>query len=261
MIMKYKIRNFFHKINIFRYISNLILCLKYPFIRWYGDPLYRGYPHKKHYSLSYTWFDEIPYGWRKAFGKQLLKEIKKAGKPFIKQGKKWNDILSWEQIKEKYGTLRLYASAIDEIQDILSKYEAMSEGYCVCCGKPARYMTKGWVEFYCEDCYVKHLKHFGLKEKEDIDKAKEKERLTIDDLPQYTRYEYEIVDTETGFDEESCSKRLDELCGSLNINSNIFYRKKENNDGTWCIEKMKTITHIINLKEEFGLDLYKLWNL
>ena len=46
--------------------ENKILCEKYPFLRWFGDPLYPGYSENL-INYDYTWEDEIPDGWRKAF--------------------------------------------------------------------------------------------------------------------------------------------------------------------------------------------------
>ena len=59
-------------------------------------------------------------------------------------------------IKEKYGTLRWYdAGAPKEVYDIIHKYEELSFRTCIECGKPAKYITQGWISPYCEDC-IKH---------------------------------------------------------------------------------------------------------
>ena len=47
--------------------ENKKLCDKYPFLTWHGDPLYIGYDEKRELDYSYTWEDELPEGWRKAF--------------------------------------------------------------------------------------------------------------------------------------------------------------------------------------------------
>ena len=153
-------------------LQNRVFCKKYPFWRatnvWTNE--YEGY--------DYTWYDDIPEGWRKAFGIQLSEEIKQAGETYLKAhpDKAWRDILQWEQIKEKYGTLRLYASAIKEIQDILLNYDEISTHYCINCGKPSKYVTSGWVSFICEDCLQKYLKRSPKlryreikKDKKDVD--------------------------------------------------------------------------------------------
>jgi len=147
-------------------IYNFFFCLKYPF--WKAYNVWTG----KFCGYSFTEYDAIPEGWRKAFGKELSDELKKVGKEELKKLNKeyknkkykWRDILQFEQIKEKYGTLRLYASATKKIQDILSKYESLSEKYCIDCGKPAVYQTKGWISFVCEDCLRKNYEYYKEKD-------------------------------------------------------------------------------------------------
>ena len=169
-------------------IRNYFFIKKYPFMKWYGDPLYIGYPQYKKPSLTHTWYDEIPEGWRKAFGKQLLEELKN-----VIQASKDKSDFAWEQIKEKYGGLRLYANCTKAVQEVLGKYELMSEGYCIRCGKPARYKTRGWITYFCEDCHSGHLKSYEKYRdepytQEEIDKIKKDERLTIKDIPILTSY-------------------------------------------------------------------------
>lgn len=50
---------------------NKVLCEKYPFLTWHGDPLYLGYDENKEPDYEYTWEDELPEGWRKAFCPQI----------------------------------------------------------------------------------------------------------------------------------------------------------------------------------------------
>lgn len=170
-------------IKLFRRIKNYFFCLKYPiwkFINWStGKPDY-----------STTWYTSIPEGWRKAFGKQLSKDLMVA----LKQTKKWyyrkynkklktKDALKWADIKEKYGSLRLDASmAYDKFfERVFDKYELLSIGYCIDCGKPARYRTRGWIEYYCKDCFTSH-RALHLRP-EDIQKELEECKLTKKDIP------------------------------------------------------------------------------
>ena len=54
-------------------------------------------------------------------------------------------------MKEKYGTLRFYiGSGVDEIFDIIEKYEEMSDSICEVCGEEGslRY-DKGWYTTLC----------------------------------------------------------------------------------------------------------------
>ena len=58
--------------------ENKKLCDKYPFLIWYGDPLFVGYTEECEPNYSYTWEDEVPEGWRKAFCPQMWDELKEA---------------------------------------------------------------------------------------------------------------------------------------------------------------------------------------
>ena len=132
--------------------KNKKLCDKYPFLNWYGDPLYRGYSEDCEPDYKYTWEDEVPEGWRKAFCPQMWDELKA-----ILEKADYVDKLKFTQIKEKYGTLRLYYNgAPEEIYDKISawedKYDRLSEKTCIHCGKPAKYMSIGWISPWCENC-------------------------------------------------------------------------------------------------------------
>ena len=110
-------------------------------------------------GYEFTEYYFISPGWRKAFGKQLLKDIKKAYKLDKKENPKltWKEALCFEEIKSKYGTLRLYAMATPRIMEVLEKYEDLSMYYCEHCGKPSKYATRCWVEYLCEDCFGQAL--------------------------------------------------------------------------------------------------------
>lgn len=255
--------------KLFRCIKNWLFTRKYPFWKlsddWYVyntciDDKRIG---TKNFFIKYnfTWYDDIPNGWKKAFGKQLSKEIKKAGMPFIKQGKKWEDILSFQQIKEKWGELCLYASAIEPIREILDKYETISIGYCFHCGKPARYVTQGWVEFYCEKCFEKfdcwkYLDHSKVPlSGEELQKHKDECRLTKKDVPEYYTYEFKLLDTTSFKDKNECQNKYNELV------------EKEDDDEYYVIvsdciiEHKKQIKHKVNLKEKYNIDFESLWGL
>lgn len=194
-----KVYKFFYKIGssiitFFKCIKNFFFCLKYPFYkrynRWTGK--FCGY--------TYTEYDQLNYGWKKAFGKQMSEDIKKAGKEYRKTNHKyvsWKNMIIFTDIKEKYGTLRLYANCIDEIQKVLTKYELLSMGYCIYCGKPAKYETSGYVSYLCEDCL---MNSYEIKDPKDIKKDDSDHyyhRLTAADKPMLSRLidgEYQKVD-------------------------------------------------------------------
>ena len=104
----------------------------------------------KQYDYSYTQLDDMPDGWNYSFGEQMCEEILQA---LIKNNINPNDY-HVIQVKEKYGTLRWYDSGgCKDIDDIIDKYEEISEKICQSCGKKkAKYMTNGWIGFFCEDC-------------------------------------------------------------------------------------------------------------
>ena len=145
-----------HIHNFFAAIHNYFFCLKYPFYKVYNvyTDKFSGYAR--------TWYNAIPKGWRKAFGKQLSKELKKQ---LIKDGMLYT--FRFSQIKEKYGTLRMYNfGCTEEVDHLLNKYEGLSKRYCIYCGRPAQYITSGYVSYLCEKCLRNEL---GLKKNEELD--------------------------------------------------------------------------------------------
>lgn len=92
--------------------------------------------------------DAMDRGWFRAFGIKMLDELKSQ----LKKEKRLKDFRI-TQIKEKFGGLRFYTGpASEEIYNIISKYEDESMNTCIDCGKPARYITSGYILPYCEDC-------------------------------------------------------------------------------------------------------------
>ena len=110
--------------------------------------------------------DDFEYGWRKAFGLQFCKDIKKAFKEHKIPKYKWSKEIYWEQIKEKWVALCLYASAPEYIHDILDYYESISSHYCCRCGKLAKYWSCGWICPFCTDCKIEleHDQHMIFEE-------------------------------------------------------------------------------------------------
>lgn len=131
-------------------LKNKKLCKRYPFLAvcdwWTGEPI-KGY--------SFTYLDDMPKGWRKAFGKHMCEEIRTV---LIKG----NYLYEYRvvQIKEKYGALRWYdggapTSIYYELQDIIDKYEELSARTCICCGRPATKISLGWISPFCDKCAEK----------------------------------------------------------------------------------------------------------
>jgi len=134
------------------------ICKRYPFL------IIRNWKTDKPIEYPYTYLDDMPYGWRRAFGKQMCEEIRKV---LIKDNYLYNYRVA--QVKEKYGTLRWYddgapSSIYCELQDIIDKYEELSYRTCICCGRPATKISKGWISPFCDRCAGKLNKRVKFKE-------------------------------------------------------------------------------------------------
>lgn len=158
-----------HVISAFLHPKRFFFLQKYPF--WKVRNVITG----KFVGYDVSWYECIPEGWRKAFGKQLTEDIASALRQDGIPKRKWAEAVYWSDVKEKYGSLRLYASATKAVDRVLSKYECLSIGYCINCGKPARYITSGWIEYICEDC-------------ERATPNEADDRLTTEDIPHYYIY-------------------------------------------------------------------------
>jgi hypothetical protein len=97
---------------------------------------------------------EIPNGWNRLFY-QMCDDIK----PILeKEG--LLDKFYFLQVKEKYNTLRCYPSdPLEEVLNILHKYEHMAYYICTECGRPAACETRGYFASFCDDCWKQHLIH------------------------------------------------------------------------------------------------------
>ena len=100
---------------------------------------------------TYSWYDAIPHGWRKAFGLQMMKEIK--AELLRVGGRKDLRSMRITDVKEKWGSLQVYCSSCGDVHKIIEKYEYISFRTCIKCGRPAHGVTNGWVTPLCEDCF------------------------------------------------------------------------------------------------------------
>ena len=104
------------------------------------------------YDYRYTLLDDMPRGWKGAFGEQLCRELKEA---LIKEG-----ILEdyrVVQVKEKFGQLRWYDNCCSgKVYKVIDKYESLSEHTCIECGCEGKMRDLfGWISPYCGACYEK----------------------------------------------------------------------------------------------------------
>lgn len=108
------------------------------------------------YDYTYTEYECVDKGWRIGFGKILLEELREA---CLKTN--YLDKLYFVQIKEKYGSLRLYSNAApQEVMDVLHKYDFISQYVCWYCGSPEATVVNdyGWYLPVCKCCWDKNNK-------------------------------------------------------------------------------------------------------
>ena len=133
--------------NYIRLTINQILAFKIKILDWIEK-----YPLQIiHFPTYYTELDSMDKGWREAFGMNFCKDLRKA---LIRTGG-YKLLFRFRilQIKEKYGRLEVYCIGYnDEINKVISKYSKLSEKTCIRCGKPATWISKGWISPYCDDC-------------------------------------------------------------------------------------------------------------
>lgn len=117
-----------------------------------------------------SWLGEFPPGWWKAFGEQMIAEIDEVLKKYNIENFEIN------QIKQKFATLRFYYTLTDireankELNAIISKYEHISAKTCIYCGRPAHFMSCGYILPFC-------WRHIGTKFKFQLNRNYEKTTL------------------------------------------------------------------------------------
>ena len=88
------------------------------------------------------------------------------------------DYLEIHQIKEKFGTLRLYTGPVKEedqtIYSIINKAECKSAITCEFCGAPGSIRGDGWIKTRCNACEEKHI--------EEMKQLREEQRRKCEDL-------------------------------------------------------------------------------
>ena len=137
-------------------MRNKKLIKNYPFLtprNVFSDKLHSDY------NYEYTWYDDINKGWQIGFGKFLLEDLKQA---LIETNYLYD--FRFLQIKEKWGRLNLYANGVPEkVQDVLDKYEFISQYVCIKCGSPHACVLNdhGWYLPLCRDCWDKTNKWRG----------------------------------------------------------------------------------------------------
>lgn len=143
---------------------NRELCARYPFLiptnRWSGKRItdcaagekgfWPGNPDEiPEYDYERTELDDMPDGWRKAFGEAICQEI-------MDELVAHNLVDDYRitQIKEKWGFLHWYDNGCTSKiwKEIIPKYEELSMRTCIHCGKPATKISTGWISPWCDEC-------------------------------------------------------------------------------------------------------------
>lgn len=133
--------------------QNYKLCMKYPILI---PNNYLGKAIEDNFEYTYTCLDEIPLGWRKAFGLAWADEIQQAINEHYLQNPPEDefDEINILQLKEKYGEFTQYFTHYtDTLRNISEKYKELSSRTCIICGEPAKYRTTDYICPYCN----KHL--------------------------------------------------------------------------------------------------------
>lgn len=131
-------------------LHNKTVCDKYPILiprHWKTGKVVKKWDYEN------TMLDDIPTGWRIAFGEQWAKDVQEAINkiPQSIRGKIY--IL---QLKEKFGEFRQYFSHYtDDLNAVIHKYEKLSRKTCIHCGEPATRISTGWISPWCDTCVKK----------------------------------------------------------------------------------------------------------
>lgn len=126
-------------------MNNQKLIKKYPWLQ------IRNVWTDKKVDTEFTWLDDLPNGWRKAFGLQMVEELDK-----ILRKANYQNEYRIAQIKEKYGGLRWYDNGVPatisvEYNKWLAKYEELSKHICLVCGEPGEIdYTQYWLMPLCD---------------------------------------------------------------------------------------------------------------
>ena len=150
---------------------NMELCGRFPFLipsnRFSGKRIteaadggfWPGAPGDvPDYDYEYTELDDMPDGWRKAFGEQMCRELmdELSANGLV-------DTYRIYQIKEKFGMLCWYDNGLTQRgHEIVSKYCELSRRTCISCGKPAKWITTGWISPWCDGCVPEHEARFAI---------------------------------------------------------------------------------------------------
>lgn len=157
-------------------MTNKELIEKYPWLtpsnRWSGkwitdcagpdgeEGYWPGNPEEHpDYNYDYTELDNMPEGWRRAFGEEMCEEINTELMTWPQENREKFRILD---IKEKWAELRFYTNfSTPRLHEIIGKYTTRSRFICILCGRPARWITRGWYMPFCQNCAEEQMQHIN----------------------------------------------------------------------------------------------------
>jgi hypothetical protein len=91
--------------------------------------------------------------WQKEFKNKQNQEIKDSMGITIEGEEPEYFPVKFDQVKEKYGTLRVYFSGGDEyVEGLVSMAEAISGKICEVCGNKGQPNKGGWISTLCDSC-------------------------------------------------------------------------------------------------------------
>ena len=125
-------------------MDNQKLIEKYPWLQF------------KKSTFEYTWLDDLPIGWRIAFGNKMIRELDK-----ILRKANYQNNYQITEIKEKYGQLCWYSNGVPS--NIIKDYNKWYDKYinksiktCIECGKKGKIDYKNyWKIPLCKRCRKK----------------------------------------------------------------------------------------------------------
>lgn len=148
--------------KILERIRNRRLIRRYPFLELPGG------------GCSCTWLDSMPEGWKKAFGGEMVEELREILlKASEIDGVDWLREYKVSDVKEKWGRLRWDAAwpeCVDaEMREWSDKYEDLSWNTCVACGEKSDGRTTGWILPVCKSCAEKNgMPWVPFEERKDV---------------------------------------------------------------------------------------------
>lgn len=129
--------------------KNKELVAKYPFLQYRNVFDGELIPIEE---LNFTYLDDLPKAWRK-ITIDLCEKIKNH---LVETNRL--DEYRLIQVKSKFGYGHWYDCGADEfIEDLVHEWESLTSSTCEWCGKPAKWISCGWISPYCDECKAEAL--------------------------------------------------------------------------------------------------------